>query len=159
LITDLYPPCQSTFFGREIWKNVGGTMATIADAGPGPLVVPLGGSVILGGTFLALAVITGGLWLVRRSKGPTGGAGAGKAFLVSLGAAACCGTLFLAILGLFFPPFWLGALVLLALGVFLIITGCRSHRQEVMPTVPLEQASFADKPVESIQENTRPSNG
>jgi hypothetical protein len=39
-----------------------------ADAGPGPLLVPLGGSVIVAGIFLSLACVAGGLWLAKASR-------------------------------------------------------------------------------------------
>jgi len=140
---------------------------TFADAGPGPLIVPLGGSVILAGIFLSLAAITGGLWLVRRSQDPSTAGTSRKICFVSLGAAACCGAVLPAVLGFVYPAYWAAALLLLAAGVLLILAGFRSRSPEATrSTAPLEQAHFepqtgpsALKGTEPIQENTRPSRG
>jgi hypothetical protein len=105
----------------------GGPGFLFADAGPGPLLYPAGGSAAVAGGFLALAAVAGGLWLARRWRDrPV--RGSRRVFWVCLGCAAVFASVPVGLLGLFL--FWLLPLALLLLvgGVKLIVWGVRGPR-------------------------------
>jgi hypothetical protein len=95
-----------------------------ADAGPGPLVYPMGGSLAVAGVFLSLAVVTGGLWLVRGwQKQPV--RTPRKWFYVCLGLAGAFASVPVGVVGLFIPPIFVPAAALLVGGIVLIVQGFR----------------------------------
>jgi len=100
-------------------------MLLFADAGPGPLLFPMGGSVVIAGVFLTLAGVSGGLWLIRRSQDRPAFA-CRKMCLASLGAACLSGAVTPAILGLFIPALLIVAGGLTVAGVVLMVIGWRS---------------------------------
>jgi hypothetical protein len=69
--------------------------------------------VVIGGLFLTLALVSGGIWFARRT--PL----ARRCFLACLGVAALCGALFSAIVGLFVPLLLILAWALLIIGLIL----------------------------------------
>jgi hypothetical protein len=99
----------------------------LADVGPGPLIYPAGGSAALAGLCLALAVVAGGLWLARRSRGQPDRVPR-KVFWVSLGVAAVLAAASTAVVGLFVPPALIATLMLLVAGTVLIGRGVRGPR-------------------------------
>jgi len=102
-------------------------MLLFADAGPGPLLIPMGGSVVLAGLFLAMAIVSGGLWIVRRRQNRPVFASR-KFFALSLGAACLSGAVVPAIIGLFEPAMLVIAGLSIAAGVVLVTIGVRMRR-------------------------------
>jgi hypothetical protein len=92
-------------------------MALFADAGFGPLVIPVLGGLGIAGAFLAAAVVAGGFWAIRGSAAPR----ARRFFLITT-AVLCLGTaLVVGLLGETQPQFLLVAASLAVMGVSLLI--------------------------------------
>ncbi len=112
----------------------------LGDVGPGPLVPLMGGSAVIAGVFLSLAIVTGGIWLARRlehREAPT----SRKLFWVSLGGAALFAAVPAGIIGLFVPPLLVIAAALVVTGVCLVVLGCWPSRgSRVDPDVAADQS-------------------
>lgn len=90
----------------------------LADAGVGPLVIPILGGLGIAGLFLAAAAVFGGLWIVHGSSAPK----ARRRFLM-VTAVGCWGAAVpIAFLGtprLF--EYWIGAAVLAVVGLIALL--------------------------------------
>jgi O-antigen/teichoic acid export membrane protein len=92
-------------------------MPLFADAGPGPLIVPILGGLGVAGAFLAAAIVAGGFWALRGSEAPR----ARKFFLVTTAALCLGAALVFGMLGETQSEFLLAAAVLAVMGVGLLI--------------------------------------
>lgn len=99
----------------------------IADTGPGFLVFAGGSLVtIIAGLFLSVAIVAGGLWLIRRSqKRPP--LSAPRYFWFFLGVALCIGALAACVFALFDPAFLALAGAMLVLGVLSVRSGVKAR--------------------------------
>jgi hypothetical protein len=86
------------------------------------------GSVALAGIFLSLAVVTGGLWLIRRSLRKPSPVSS-RAFWITSGGAAVFAAIPLGCL--FFPVLLLVAVALFAVGLATISTGLKRRSPEL----------------------------
>jgi hypothetical protein len=100
-------------------------MVLLADAAPaGPYFLPMGGSVIIAGVLLSVAIATGGMWLVRRSQHRPASSSR-KYFFISLGGASCFAAVAAGLIGIYYAPLLAVALALLVTGLLLIRLGMR----------------------------------
>lgn len=104
----------------------------VADAGPGPLLLPLGGSALVAGIFLSLAVVAGGWWFARWMQDRPAPKSR-RLFWHFSGCAALFAALPVAVFGLFMPLLFLVAIILLVLGVTCIVVGVKSGRLHEVP--------------------------
>src|SRR5436305_2716829 len=107
-------------------------MALFADAGPGPLLLPMGGSVLLAGLVLSLAFVTGGIWITRRVQDQPALLSR-KFCLLFLAGAMWSAAILPAVIGLFEPAFFLAVIALFGVGGGLILLAYRSPKATPAP--------------------------
>ena len=124
----------------------------LADAGPGPLIYPLAGSLAIAAVFLSAAIITGGLWLVKRSNKHTAPYFR-RIFWFSLGGAALFGTAVPGVIGLFLPPVLIVAVAMFGAGVYAIVLGFQSPTSPQIEN-PADQEGSAAKVPSIVPDNS-----
>jgi hypothetical protein len=102
----------------------------LADAGPGPLLAPIGGAVAIAGLFLSCAIVSAGFWIIRSARNQEA-VGAKRTFWISLGSVCICIAVPLGLLGLFLVILLPLALLLLVVGIVLIVHGIIIPRRPV----------------------------
>jgi hypothetical protein len=112
----------------------------LADAGPGPLIIPVMGSVAVAGVFLVLAAVSGGFYYLRRTE--AGAASWQKWALILAGVAVIASSLGFGIIAWFMANGWLAGIIALvaviAAGIGLIRKGITVSRKTTNDQPPLD---------------------
>ena len=107
----------------------------LADVGPAPLILPLGGSALVAGVFLAAALVTGGLWLIRRARSqPTDGPR--RWFWLSLAGAFGFAAIPLGVIGLVEPGLLVPTVALVLACIVCVVIMLKTRRESVDREAP-----------------------